>query len=185
MFITTFMHSAKMMSTNKRTTDISALLCKLPDTRVSQLIPASSLHCNSQSVIFSLCPENWNMLLPSWLLDSNSTGPGWALLCTAVYLLEWGALVSFTQRMVWPLRLINDLCWLKHSVNEVSRSAAGSRSCLSVLAPDTDSLVNFSSLTSLHCSGSLYKLWIVLFINLHKRLWDTGIKCRLLIRVCY
>lgn len=172
MFTAIFVHSTKMMSTNKSHKNTSAFLYKIQssDMRVSQLI-TSSLHCNAESVIFSLWPAKWNMLLRFCLFDINSTGPDRALLCAVVYLLKWGALLSFTQRVIWPLKLINYLCWLNHLVNEVSQSAG----CSTALGANLylflslTHLVNFSYLASLHCSVSLYKLWIVRFINLHKK----------------
>lgn len=70
------------------------------------------------------------------------------------------------------------ICWLQHHIR--------SRTCLSVLVPVTVThLVNFSYLASLHCSVSMYKWWIVMFINLHKRFWDTGMKCTMLILRIY
>lgn len=144
MFITIFMHSAKMMSTNKRARETLLHCCA--SSLTWGYLSWSLLHLCTAAPNLSSSPSDLKtkicFCLPDCLLPTKPE-PGWALLCTVVYLLEWGALVSYTQRMIWPLRLINYLCWLNHLVNEVSRSAVGSRSCLSVLAPDTDSLGEF------------------------------------------
>ena len=149
MFITIFVHSTKMMSTNKSHKNTSAFLCKVqfPDMRKSQLIASSSLHCNSESVTFSLWPGKWNTLLCVFIwyqLNRARLSPP-AFSCVSAEMRS--IIVIYTKSDLafkadklsvrtqpfseWSITI----CWLQHHVR--------SRTCLSVLVPVTDSLGEF------------------------------------------